>query len=122
MEVDRASMAERRLIRKVAAYGRYAPHRVHVGPHRLQGSTRPAWQGAYPGPRCPSLLILLAGAPRPELDRRSNRVMRAALKVPAVRDGALIVNICRFDALREHGPDATIRANSADILRRGTDR
>ncbi|MFI1585657.1 hypothetical protein [Embleya sp. NPDC020630] len=48
--------------------------------------------------------------------------MRAALKVPAVRDGALIVNICRFDALREHGPDATIWVNSAEILGRGADR
>ncbi|MGW9210977.1 replication-relaxation family protein [Embleya sp. NPDC055664] len=122
VEVDRKSMAEWRLIRKVAAYGRYATHRVHVGPRRLQGSTRPAWQAAYPGPLCPSLLVVLAGAGRAELDRHSNRVMRAALKVPAVRDGVLIVNICRFDALREHGPDATIWANSAEILRRGTDR
>ncbi|MEU0941158.1 hypothetical protein [Embleya sp. NPDC005971] len=44
--------------------------------------------------------------------------MKAALKVPAVRDGALVVDICLFGALLEHGPGATIRANSAEILRR----
>ncbi|MFI1585081.1 hypothetical protein [Embleya sp. NPDC020630] len=48
--------------------------------------------------------------------------MRAALNVPAVRDGAPVVNVCRFDTLREHGPDATIRTNSAELQHRGTNR
>lgn len=117
VEVDRKSMAEWRLVRKIDAYGHYATHRVHVGPRRLQGSTRPAWQAVYPGARCPSLLVVLAGAARPVLERRGDRVMRAVLRIPAVREGALIVNMCRFDALREHGPDATIWRNSAELLR-----
>jgi hypothetical protein len=83
VEVDRKSMPEWRQLRKVDAYGACATHRVHVGPRRLQGSTRPVWQAAYPGTRCPSLLVVFAGGSRTALDRRRERLMKAALKGPA---------------------------------------
>lgn len=105
LELDRATLSVDRL---VAELDRYAElYRA------LDRDREPAWGAHYP--RFPVVHCVLAGAPRPALERRRRSVLALLRSHPrVVRTREVRISICLLEDLQEQGPFAAIFADVRD--------
>lgn len=97
LELDRATTPVDALAAKLARYDQLANH-------RLRGSDQPAWRAWYP--TLPSVLIVLAGAPRSRLERRLRTLV--ALRPAMTNSVEIAAAACLLADLSDHGPFAPI--------------
>jgi len=99
LELDRATLSVDRLVAELAGYAEL---------YRAAGRDgEPAWRAHYP--RFPAVHCVLAGAPRPALERRRRSVialLRSDLRIERTPEAR--ISICLLEDLREHGPFAPI--------------
>ncbi|MFJ8746169.1 hypothetical protein ACIRL2_43280 [Embleya sp. NPDC127516] len=93
-----------RLATKIDTWTRWAEHRIHEGPHQLNGSTCAAWREQYPGHACPPLWIVTTGADPSVLRRRIDRVRPALHAMRALDRRVMRVYATTLEQLAEHGP------------------
>jgi hypothetical protein len=112
VELDRATMQTELLAAKLARYARLhrnAPPRARGGSEVL-----PYWTADYPV--FPSVLLVLAGKPRPVLERRRRTVLALAARhrelsaTPEVH-----IACCLLQDLTAHGPFAAVFRSLADL-------
>jgi hypothetical protein len=96
IELDRATMPVARLAAKLAIYAEYA-QLTRPGRDRV-----PAWRQRYPA--FPRLLVVLAGASDPALQRRACDLAAAAAAGGALRRAHVAAGVTTLASLREYGP------------------
>ena len=100
IELDRATMPVARLAAKVAMYAEYA-RLVRPGSNQA-----PAWRQRYPA--FPRLLVVLAGASGPALERRACDLAAATAADGALRRTRVAAGVTVLAHLQEHGPFAPV--------------
>jgi len=109
LELDRATLSVDRLVAELAGYAEL---------YRAAGRDgEPAWRAHYP--RFPAVHCVLAGAPRPALERRRRSVvalLRSDLRIERTPEAR--ISICLLEDLRERGPFAPIFVALGDPAKR----
>jgi Replication-relaxation len=100
LELDRATQPTEALAAKLARY-------ADLHSHTPTGSGQPAWCDHYPV--FPEVLCVLAGAPRPALERRAGTVLALCAASPTLRAAPrVVVSLCLLEDLTAGGPWAAI--------------
>lgn len=99
LELDRATLSVDRLAAQLARYAEL---------HRARGGEdEPIWRAGYPV--FPAVLCVLAGAPRPVLERRRSTAAALLRANPQLsRTPEVAISICLLEDLRAQGPFAPI--------------
>jgi hypothetical protein len=96
IELDRATQPTNALAAKLARY-------THLHTYTPKGASRPAWREHYPV--FPEVLCVLAGAPRPTLERRTHTVLALCAANPDLRAARQVaISLCLLDDLTDRGP------------------
>jgi Replication-relaxation len=102
LELDRATVPTDTLAGKLA---RYAHLYRHAPTNRDQPSGIPAWQARYP--IFPDIICVLAGQPRPVLQRRAQTVLALCREDPRLQSTPEVcVSLALLEDLQAHGPYA----------------
>jgi len=105
LELDRATLSVDRLVAELAAYAELY--------RAAGGDGEPTWRAYYP--RFPVVHCVLAGAPRPALERRRKSVIALLRSNPrVVRTREVRISICLLEDLEKHGPFAPIFVGAGD--------
>lgn len=104
LELDRATLPVDELANKLARYARlYRYTREATGTSKQE----PAWRERYPV--FPGVLCILAGKPKPALERRRATTLTLLAEDPGLRrTPAVEVSICLLSDLLARGPFAAI--------------
>lgn len=103
VELDRNTMPPQRVGDKLRRYARYASRMVTVE----TGGRVPAWQRRYP--TLPSLLVVLAGSPRPQLEARRQHLVGLWQADPALQvEAGPPTSVVLLEDLEDCGPLAPI--------------
>ncbi len=104
LELDRATVPTDTLANKLA---RYADLYRHARSNHGQPSSKPAWQARYP--IFPDIICVLAGKPRPSLQRRAQTVLALCQNDPRLQSTPEVhVSLALLEDLQAHGPYAPI--------------
>lgn len=107
LELDRGTMPVEAVVAKLRSYQRlrdYAPPPTRRG----AADPQPAWRRWYPA-GLPAVQLVLAGKPRPVLERRAQMLLALRDADPRLRaDRTLHVALTLLDDLTRHGPFAPI--------------
>lgn len=115
LELDRGTMPIETLVGKLRRYQRL---RTWAPPAPRGAEPEPAWRSWYPS-GLPAVQIVLAGRPRPLLERRAQLLLALRAADPQLRsDHHLHVQIALLDDLCQHGPFAPIWLRAEDPSRR----
>lgn len=105
IELDRTTLSVDRLVAELARYAELC--------RAVDREGEPIWGGHYP--RFPVVHCVLAGAPRPALERRRRSVLALLRSHPRVaRTRDVRISICLLEDLQERGPFAPIFADLRD--------
>jgi hypothetical protein len=105
LELDRATLSVDRLVVELVRYGELYRARA--------GKGEPLWAAHYP--RFPAVHCVLAGAPRPALERRRRSVLALLRGNPRLAGAPEArISICLLEDLKEQGPFAPIFAGARD--------
>lgn len=109
LELDRATLSVDRLVAELARYAELY--------RALAGKGEPVWAAHYP--RFPLVHCVLAGAPRPALERRRRSVIALLRSNPrTARRPEARISICLLEDLKARGPFAPIFAAVRDPEKR----
>lgn len=116
LELDRGTMPVEAVVAKLRSYQRmrdYAPP-----PTRRGADPEPAWRRWYPA-GLPGVQLVLAGKPRPVLERRAQLLLALRDADPGLAaDRNLHVQLTLLDDLTRHGPFAPIWLRVEDPTQR----
>jgi hypothetical protein len=103
VELDRGTMPTLDLFDKLRRYARYHDYRA-VG-----GDRDPWWRQRYP--TFPAICVVIGANPLKsddQLTRRLHTVCDLAANDPLICAAGIVITACRFEQLRQHGPNAPI--------------
>lgn len=105
LELDRGTIPVEAIVGKLRAYQRL-------------GADEAAWRRWYPA-GLPAVQLVLAGKPRPQLERRARMILALRAADPRLRGGGPPqLQLALLDDLRRHGPFAPIWLHAEDPTRR----
>jgi Replication-relaxation len=103
LELDRATVPTDTLAAKLARYADL----YHAPANHGQPSGKPEWQARYP--IFPDIICVLAGQPRPALQRRAQTVLALCQADPQLqRTPEVRISLALLEDLQAHGPYASI--------------